>query len=81
MIVLEAMASGCAIVSTAPLDYEGIKIDRGNVAQLKEALRFLADNRNVLLKMGRVNREKAKDYSWDSFITKLLRVYEEVVKL
>ena len=79
LVILEAMASGCAIVSTVPLDYEGVKINYGNTEQLKEALRFLYDNREVSLKMGRVNREKAKDYTWDNFIEKLIHVYEEVI--
>ena len=81
LVILEAMASGCAIVSTVPLDYEGVKVDIGNVGQLKEAIRFLFDNRDVSLKMGEMNREKAKDFSWDGFAEKLINVYEEVLKL
>ncbi len=80
LAILEAMASGCAIVSTVPLDYEGVKVDSGNVAQLKAAIRFLLDNRDVSQKMGEANRDKAKGYSWDSFVDKLVSVYEEVLK-
>jgi len=80
LVIIEAMASSCAIVSTVPLDYEGRKIDIRNVEQLKEAIRFLFDNRNVCLKMGETNRNKAKDYSWDNFVDSLVKVYKEVLK-
>lgn len=78
LVILEAMASGCAIVSTVPLDYEGVKVDIGNAGELKEAIRFLFENRDLSLKMGKINRRKAMDYSWDSFIAELIGVYEEI---
>ncbi len=79
LVILEAMASGCAIVSTVPLDYEGIKVEVGNVDQLKEAIRFLFNNHDVSLEMGEINRRKVKEYSWESFVEKLIGVYEEVI--
>ena len=80
LVIIEAMASGCAIVSTVPLDYEGRKIDIRNVEQLREAIRYLFDNRNVCLKMGEINRNKAKDYNWDDFVDSMVEVYKEVLK-
>lgn len=80
LVIIEAMASGCAIVSTVPLDYEGRKIDIRNVDQLREAIRYLFDNRNVCLKMGEINRNKIKVYNWDNFVDSLIKVYEEALR-
>lgn len=75
---LEAMASGCAIVSTIPLDYEGITVKPADSKQLKEAIEKLVKNPDMAIRMGKKNREKAKTYRWDSFIDELIKVYEEV---
>jgi len=79
LVIIEAMASGCAVVSTVPLDYEGRRIDIRNVDQLREAIRFLFDNRNICLEMGKANRDKAKEYNWDNFVDSMVRVYEEAL--
>ncbi|HDJ96490.1 MAG TPA: glycosyltransferase family 1 protein, partial [Candidatus Aenigmarchaeota archaeon] len=44
IVLLEAMASGCAIVSTIPLDYEGFKVGMGNVDQLVDSIDWLIKN-------------------------------------
>jgi len=77
LVLLEAMASGCAIVSTVPLDYEGMKIGFGDIDSLKNSIGYLIGNPKVALKMGRKNREGARGYSWNNFIDKLIQVYEE----
>lgn len=79
-VQLEAMASGCAIVSTMPLDYEGVKVDICNTKQIKDAIHYLIDDPKIALKMGKKNRKIAKTYRWDNFIKRLLKVYEEVTK-
>jgi len=79
-VLLEAMASGCAIVSTVPFDYEGIKVNVGNVKQLKNAINYLINNPKKALKMGGKNRKKVKQYNWDKFIEELIKTYEEVIK-
>jgi glycosyltransferase involved in cell wall biosynthesis len=78
-VQLEAMASGCAVVSTLPLDYEGIKINWGNVGELKKALRYLIENPNAAAKMGKINRRKASEYSWNKFMKRLIEIYEELL--
>jgi glycosyltransferase involved in cell wall biosynthesis len=73
------MASGCAIVSTTPLDYCGKKVDIGNSEQIKKAIDYLINNPSVSIKMGKINREKAKEYNWDNFIENLIEIYEDVL--
>ncbi len=79
LVVVEAMASGCAIVSTVPLDYAGITVRSGDNRQLKNAIEHLIDNKKMTLYMGKKNIEKSKKYTWDNFTNNLLKVYDEVV--
>lgn len=79
LVLLEAMASGCAIVSTIPLDYEGVGVDCSNVEQLKNAIDHLIDNPKKAERMGRINRKKAKKYNWDDFTKRLIKIYEEIL--
>lgn len=79
LVLLEAMASGCAIVSTIPINYEGIKVDHGNKGQLKNAIQYLIDNKKMALKMGKINRRKAKEYTWNKFTNGLIKIYDEFV--
>lgn len=78
--ILEAMASGCAIVSTIPLAYEGIRIDSGNAAKLKTAIEKLINNKYLAIRMGRENRRRAKAYSWKNFMKNLVELYEEILR-
>lgn len=79
LVLLEAMASGCVIVSTVPLDYEGVRIDVRDVNSLKTAIRQLVDNPNKTKKIGRKNRMKARKYNWNEFIKRLIDLYEEIL--
>lgn len=73
--VLEAMACGCAIVSTdcgainelIVNKYNGLIIDR-TVPALVEAIDFLSRHPDFLLKMKRRCREIVEDYSWDNVV-------------
>lgn len=73
--VLEAMASGCVVVSTdcgaineLVVDkYNGLIIDR-TVPALVEAIDFLNRHPDLLLKMKRRCREIVEDYSWGSVV-------------
>lgn len=79
LVLLEAMASGCAIVSTVPLDYNGIKVKIANIEQLKKGIRYLIANPNVAIRMGKNNVKKVKQYDWDNFIKELIKIYREVL--
>jgi glycosyltransferase involved in cell wall biosynthesis len=75
LVILDAMASGCAVVSTVPLDYEGFKVDVGNIEQMKDTLLYLFENKETAVSMGLKNREKVQGYSWDKCIRELSRIY------
>jgi len=78
-VQLEAMASGCVIISTIPLNYNGIKVEVGDSKQIISAIKYLIKNPDIALKMGKMNREKAKYYDWGRFINKLIEIYKEVL--
>lgn len=61
IVLLEAMASGCAIVSTIPFDYSGFAVQPRNVNQLTEKIKYLFENKKTAIKMGKKNRERVKN--------------------
>lgn len=79
IVQLEAMASGCAIVSTIPLDYKGITVKPRNVTQLKHAIRKLMSQPARTIQMGKQNREIAKTYDWEKFFKRLIEMYQELI--
>jgi glycosyltransferase involved in cell wall biosynthesis len=80
-VQLEAMASGCAIVSTIQIDYKGINVDAENVEQLTKAINHLTKNQQIAKRMGKENRKIAGKYSWDDFIKKLIEIYRDKLKI
>ncbi|MEM5882885.1 MAG: glycosyltransferase family 4 protein [Candidatus Aenigmatarchaeota archaeon] len=77
-VLLEAMASGCAIVSTVPLDFCGVHVKFGNVEELANSIKCLIENKGKARKMGKNNIKKVKAYNWNKFIDKLIEIYEEI---
>jgi len=80
IVLLEAMASGCAIVSTVPLDYEGANVPPKSSGALEAAVRSLVGDPKKTEALGRRNAELSKDYSWDAAAEKLKKMYEELLK-
>jgi len=80
VVVIEAMASGCAIVSTIPLDYEGYKVKPGRINDMAEKIKYLMKNKKVAGEMGKKNAELAKKYTWEKFTEKFLDIYNEVLR-
>ena len=84
--VLEAMASGCAIVSTdcgttnelIIHGYNGLVIDR-EVLSLVKAINFLSTHPDMLLKMKRRSRMMVEGYSWDNVVLYWYRWIESVL--
>lgn len=74
-VILEAMASGCAIVSTVPLDYYGRYIANENIDEIVESIMYVWKN----YKIGIRNRDKVKNYSWEKFVKQFIELYEKEV--
>jgi glycosyltransferase involved in cell wall biosynthesis len=75
LVLAEAMASGCAIVSTIPLGYEGIHVKPGDCDAMAAAIRRLWNDRGETDRMGRRNLELGRVYTWDRYTDSLLDIY------
>ena len=79
MALVEAMASGCAVVSSVPLEFEGIGVDADDTGAMVRAIQTLWDDPVETARMGRANRALAQHYSWDRFTNSMLLTYEQVL--
>ena len=79
LVHAEAMASGCAIISTIPLNYSGVRIEAQNKKSIVAAIRHLHKNPKSVKKMRMENIEKSKEYDWDKFTKRMIKIYDELV--
>lgn len=80
LVLLEAMASGCAIVSTVPLDYRGVKVHYDDNESLKRAIEELMENPKLAERLGKENMKIAKKYDWEVFVDNLEKIYYELLR-
>jgi glycosyltransferase involved in cell wall biosynthesis len=80
LALLEAMVSGCAVVSTLPLNYEGATVQAGDQSAMIAAVKRLWDDRNASLRMGQRNRELADTFTWDNYTNSVLETYSRVLE-
>jgi glycosyltransferase involved in cell wall biosynthesis len=78
-VLVEAMASGCAIVSTIPLGYEGTVIKVSNIDMMTKKIQYYFDHPKETLELGKKNVELAKKFNWENFTKQLVNVYEQVL--
>lgn len=79
-VLVEAMASGCTIISTIPLGYEGYLVGKGKVKEMAKEVEELINNYSKSQTMGKKNVELAKKFTWEKFTTKLLLAYNTIIK-
>lgn len=79
LVLIEAMASGCAIISTVDIGFEGTVIDKKNSDQISEAIREMVSNLDKTKQMGITNREKSKKYNWENFMKELILTYKKLL--
>ncbi len=83
VVIPEAMAAGLPIVTTnvrglpeIVKDGEnGFTVDPQNSQQLAEKISLLLDDKELRQKISRNNRRKARQYSWETVVEKLEKVY------
>lgn len=88
MVLIEAMACGTPVVASdlagvrvvVSDGQDGFLIEPGNTDQLRAKIRFLLDNPQQRLEMGRSGRAKVeKRYSWSVATEKLEQVYFSIL--
>ncbi|MFP9191281.1 glycosyltransferase family 4 protein [Natrialbaceae archaeon A-CW1-1] len=85
--IIEAMAGGCAIISTTASGIPeivtedcGVTIEPGNTDQLFEALVLFLESHEMVEAIGKHNHKKIKEnYNWESAREQLLKVYEDAL--
>jgi glycosyltransferase involved in cell wall biosynthesis len=75
LIVAEAMASGCAIVSTSTLPFAGIKLKHETAEAIVMAVQSLWHDQDLCSQYGSRNQQLAQRYSWDRHASELEAVY------
>ena len=79
LVLPEAMAAGCAVVSTSPLPFEGVRIAQGDVDGAAAAVRELWDDPDRCARQGRANEAIARQYDWERYAEEVEQVYWRVV--
>ncbi|HJT86943.1 MAG TPA: glycosyltransferase family 4 protein, partial [Bryobacteraceae bacterium] len=79
IVLIEALASGCAIVSSVPLDFAGARVQPGDSAAMVEAIRRLWEQPEACREAGIQNLKLAARYSWDAYTSSVLDLYSTVL--
>ncbi len=88
IVLLEAMASGLPVVASrvggipeVVVDGEtGILVEPGNASEIASAILRLAESPALRARMGACGRERARSYSWDALVPRILAVYREALQ-
>ncbi len=78
--IVEAMASGCVIVSTIDLGQKGIIIKPKNYKQLTKAISYFLSDIKKAKKLGRENIKIAKRFTWEKFEKDLINILNSIKK-
>ena len=79
LALLQAMASGCAVVCTLPFDFAGEHVPVGDMPALVRAVARLAAEPERAAALGARNMALAREYSWDNYARTLITMYREVL--
>src|SRR5262245_33813809 len=79
LVLVEAMASGCAVVSSVPLEFAGIRVAAGDRRRLVEAIVTLWNDRASTSAMGDTNVRLSRRFSWPRYTERLLASYRDVL--
>ncbi|MBL8702121.1 MAG: glycosyltransferase family 4 protein [Alphaproteobacteria bacterium] len=79
LAVAEAMASGCAVVSSVGLPFAGARVQAGDAQAVTDAIRRLWEDRDACARAAEENRERAKCFTWAAHGAGLEAVYREIL--
>ena len=79
LVVIEAMASGCAVVSTIPLEYKGFTVKPGDTRSMAQHINYLMNNPKKAHELGKQNIKLSKKYTWKNFTDKFVKLYKELI--
>lgn len=79
LTVVEAMASGCAVISSIPLPFEGVRTGPEDTGRMVEAVRCMVGNPEVARTMGQRNAEMSRIYTWERHVDCLLEVCNDAL--
>jgi glycosyltransferase involved in cell wall biosynthesis len=79
IVLLEAMASGCAIVSSVPLEFAGIPVPAADRTAMIQAIRRLWESPRECRSAALRNVEIAKQYTWERYADAVLAAYSEAL--
>ncbi len=79
LVLPEAMASGCAIVSSSPLPFEGERVAAEDVDGATAAVRSLWDDPARCARDGLSNQAIARQYDWTRYAEELEQVYWRLI--
>src|SRR3989344_498439 len=80
LTILEAMASGCAIVSTIDVGQKGYLIKPEDTEEIVRGINYYFNNPKIASSHGKKNKELAKSFTWHRFINSFSRIYEVLTK-
>ncbi len=75
----EAMAAGCAVISTIDIGQAGLFVNPKDIKSLEKSIRYLISNPKEVKRIGDANKKLAKNYSWDKFVDGFVKIYKEIV--
>jgi glycosyltransferase involved in cell wall biosynthesis len=78
--ILEAMASGCAVVSTIDLGQKGRIIRPKSTDEIVRTIKKLVKTPREAEKIGVQNRKIAKSFSWEKFVDGFEDIYKSLTK-
>ncbi len=78
LVLLEAMATGCGIISTVDIGQHGISIKPKSAPDIVTAIRTYTKNKKKLKHDTKRNQELVKRFTWDSYLDKLESIYASI---
>ena len=84
-VLLEGMASGCACITTDVGDCKEVLISHGQIVpinnnnELSKALKKYINNKEALIQSSKRCIQRAKEYSWKSYLDKHYKIYKEMI--